>query len=357
MRTPVRLLLIVAPVVFLLGLWMGLKKPGWSPRVGNRDLQTVRVLCPEGVFSTNLLEHLRKREGLDLLVTQTDQPQEYFRKIYQNLANFDVVCAASHHLSGPRMKELFAPLPLSAEWRGRRLHPDFRSLPSDRNLERFWPLGWRVLLPTVAQTQLDRWMSAHHQFVFFLEEDFREVLHLYRGKNLLREEWLQPEHTDPLTTVLGSTNPTWQNVTRTGLEVLLHQEEFTSSDPLQVLYVDHVLWESLDEALQSRWSWGLNDLPGNLQVMGLLLPHAADPQPLEVLIRALARPATSSLLAHESGWASTSLAGELEGPVSADFLRTIPLTQFQMVSGLDPSGVFWERIVSSSQPEATELEK
>ncbi len=351
MRMPTRLLLIVAPVVFLVGLWLGLSKPGWSPRVGNRDLKPLKVLCPEGVFTPSLKEELKSREGLDLLVTAPSTPKEYFRRIYQNLDEFDVLCVSSHHLTSSHLKEKLAELPFSSEWRARRLHADFRSIPIDRSLERFWPLGWRVLLPTVEKGSLELWMSTRQRFKVFLEEDFREVLHLYLGKNLIREEWLQPDHTDPLTTVLSAPEPQWQNVSSEQMSALMINPASFPTELVKVAYPDHIQWENLSDSAKDQWSWGLENLAGNLQVLGLALPQTAKPEGIELLIRALTRPTLNALLARESRWASTSASADLEGPLSAGFLRTIPLTGFQMISGLEPSGLFWERIVSSSQGE------
>lgn len=356
MRTPARLLLIVAPVVFLFGLWLGLSKPGWSPRVGVRAAQTLQALCPPGLFQEAIKNHLKEKEGIDLQVHSGETPQEYFQWLHERRADFDVVCVASHHLSESQLENHFAPLAVSEEWRLRRLHPDFRSLPADKSLTFFWPVGWRVYLPAVNHQQEGSWPTTGKGFELFLEEDFREVLHLYLAKGLLRPEWLEPEHTDPLATTLSAPAPQWQWVGEEGFDPLLKDFTPNPSDPVRLLYMHHVHWEGLPKNLKESWIWGAPGLPGNLQVMGLLAAKEADPQPLDQLIRALARPQAAALLAQTSQWATPLREAAVSGPLSASFLRTLPLTAFQMTSGLDPNALFWERVVHSASQSADPTE-
>jgi hypothetical protein len=308
------------------------------------------MLCPPGVFSQPLLEKLRKSEGLDLKISSPDTPKEYFRKLYQDLQKFDLVCIGSHHITENSLKEQFALLPITAEWRDRRLHTDFRTVPVDPKLERFWPLGWRVYLPTISAEKSGAWATTSNRFGIYLMEDFREVLHFYLGKNLIREEWLNPEFADHLSSILSKEQPTYNFVSEKELlDKITTATTASAVSPVDVLYVPHTLWYGLPEDVRKDWIWGLREVPGNLEVLGLAAPTGTSAELVETLLRVISHPAIGSQLSESSRWASTLQGATTQDTLHPTFLRNIPLTHFQWISGLEPSGLFWERIVASAK--------
>lgn len=337
-----RLLILITPSIFLIGLWWGLR--GHFKTLSSRFTQaeSFKIWAPPHFFTPALLKNLSQELDFKVEVTEVTDLRNLLPAVEQPLDQVDALIFYSPQANPHHSKSQFYAFPRSEVKSLIALYSsDFINGPYNAETFSHFPIGWDVMGLYLKENRLKPGQMSFKQGLLSAQAkslalpfDASTLLSFMQHTGRLQSEWIEPESADLVKSTFAKIFPQLElyNPMTVQWSTLENKEALIAPWASQAVL----------EKLKFKWVWPEEGSDIWVSYFALKNTKKRD-QMKDLLATLLENPKNYELLLEASHQRSTQKKGGQGAELQSDFLRTLPLSKMKLLIGLPTGTLIWDK--------------